>query len=169
MPSLEISKAGTIFAYRGSFPDKFHSLNQEMRYGDRVADMMTNDQSFQFVKGMSDSLAAIRKILYSQNYREFLTGILQDNFEGGQARSFSTHCNASDSDFYLSLTGELKLKRLLVSGFSQVFEIAQSFRNEGVDTMHSPEFTMLEAYASSFFLHSPLERGGLRRARRGVS
>lgn len=128
-------------------PDKFHGLNQEHRYRKRVLDLISNKEAFELFDIISRATCEIRTFLYSLGYREFNTNILQEQFEAGQAKPFITKCNASGKNQYLSLTSELKLKKLLVAGFERVFEITQSFRNEGIDAMHSPEFTLLEIYA----------------------
>ena len=144
--SLDVFRADILFVYPGSFPDKYHGLSNSIRYRKRSFDFMTNEDAFLFTKKMSKSLQVIRNVLYNNTFHEFITGVLQENFEAGQAHAFTTKCRANDKQYCLSLTGELKLKRLLVSGFEKVFEIAQSFRNEGIDVIHSPEFSMLEIY-----------------------
>lgn len=145
-PSIEVKEAELLFASEGFWPDKYHGLNQPIRYRNRVYDLLINQDAFIFFKKMSLALSIIRSTLYERSFHEFITGVLQETFEAGQAHSFSTLCRANGKDLYLSLTSELKLKRLIVAGFERVFEIAQSFRNEGIDSIHSPEFTMLEIY-----------------------
>jgi len=145
-PSLDVTEAKTLFVYQDFFPDKHHGLSQVRRYHERYVDFMINKESFLFAKKMSKSLQVIRNVLYEKSFHEFITGVLQENFEAGQAHAFTTSCRANNKDYSLSLTSELKLKRLLVAGFERVFEISQSFRNEGIDSIHSPEFTMLEVY-----------------------
>lgn len=147
MPSLEVIDAQAMFVYGGNMPDKRHGLTSALRYRKRVEDLTTNPEAFLFAKKMSHALSVIRMLLYEKGFHEFITGVLQETFEAGQANSFETHCLANDKTLFLSLTSELKLRRLIVSGFDKVFEIAQSFRNEGIDALHSPEFTMLEVYA----------------------
>lgn len=156
-PSLSITKADALYVFQDLLPDKYHGLNQSIRYRKRVFDLLVNKDSFIFVKKMSKSLEVIRKIMYEEGFHEFVTGVLQETFEAGQAHAFSTKCRANDKTLHLSLTAELKLKRLLVSGFERVFEIAQSFRNEGIDAIHSPEFTMLEVYESGANYHRMME------------
>ena len=145
-PSLDVIKANELFIYSNFFPDKFHKLSQDVRYRKRYLDFMINEKSFLFAKKMSKTLQIIRSVLYQKSFHEFITGVLQENFEAGQAHAFTTNCRANNKNYNLSLTSELKLKRLLVSGFEKVFEIFQSFRNEGIDSIHSPEFSMLEIY-----------------------
>ncbi len=152
-PTLRVTEAVVEFVFDGTMPDKFHGLSSGHRYRDRVQDLMVNPDSFFFARKMTAALMAMRQYLYKQGFREFITGVLQEQFEGGQANAFSTLCRANGHLLYLSLTSELKLKRLIVSGFERVFEIAQSFRNEGIDAIHSPEFTLLEMYAADHDCH----------------
>ncbi|MFA6475876.1 MAG: amino acid--tRNA ligase-related protein [Candidatus Paceibacterota bacterium] len=119
------------------------------RYRSRSLDLTRNWESFSFFSQISEATSSTRNFLQSKGFREFNTGILQRVFEGGLARPFETLCFANGRVMSLSLTSELKLKRLLASGFRQVYEISQSFRNEGVDKLHSPEFTLLEAYSTA--------------------
>jgi lysyl-tRNA synthetase class 2 len=118
---------------------------------------MINDDVFLLAKKMSKALQVIRGVLYDRSFHEFITGVLQENFEAGQAQAFITKCRANDKNYHLSLTSELKLKRLLVAGFEKVFEISQSFRNEGIDSIHSPEFSMLEVYQSQSDVYQMLD------------
>ena len=149
-PSLKIEQAEIRFAYEQLWPDKYHGLNSYLRYRKRVETLLVDEKYFAFVRNMSQALSIIRNILYEREFNEFVTGILHEKFEAGQARPFVTRCNANGKNLFLSLTSELKLKRLMISGFERVFEISQSFRNEGIDSVHSPEFTMLELYATDF-------------------
>jgi len=153
MPTLQATSALPVFIYTGNMPDKFHGLGSTMRYRNRAEYIMTDEDVFLFVKKMSATLRVMRHVLQEHGFREFSTGILQERFEAGQANSFSTHCRANGKTLHLNLTNELKLKRLIVGGMERVFEIGQSFRNEGIDPIHSPEFTMLEAYAAEANCH----------------
>ena len=146
-PSIRITQADIIHHYDGNMPEKYHGLSMVSRYKNRVDYMLTSEDAFLFTRKMSRVLCIMRKVLAKHDFQEFLTGVLQDTFEAGQSNPFSTHCNARNKKMNLSLTSELKLKRLLVIGFQSVYEIGQSFRNEGIDSIHSPEFTMLEAYS----------------------
>jgi lysyl-tRNA synthetase, class II len=130
-----------------SMPDKYHGISQEQRYRLRVMDLICNAESFDFLRFVSQAVCEVRRLLWESGFREFNTGILQEYFEGGQAEPFRTHCQATGKELFLSLTSELKLKRLIIAGFERVFEVTQSFRNEGMDPFHSPEFSMLEVYA----------------------
>lgn len=148
-PSLEVVRITPVYIFNRPWLDKFHGLKPEMRYKNRILDLIINSQTFEAFKKVSDITGEIRKFLLEKGYREFNTGVLQENFEAGQASAFQTICNANDKILYLSLTSELKLKRLIVAGYEKVYEIAQSFRNEGIDSLHSPEFTLLEIYGVS--------------------
>lgn len=145
--TIKIETAIVEYEYKGKLPDKKHGLSCANRYRNRVMDLTINNDAFLLVHKMSVIYETIRKILSKYKYHEFCTGVLQEYFEAGQANSFSTNCRANSKTLHLSLTSELKLKRLIVAGFDRVYEIAQSFRNEGIDSMHSPEFTLLEIYA----------------------
>lgn len=146
--SIEVERLSPGYIRCGAaLPEKYHGLSDGNRYRNRVLDLISNVDAFEFFKRVSKAIETVRVTLYENGYREFNTGVLQEVFEGGQASSFSTVCKANGKTLHLSLTSELKLKRLLVSGFEKVFEISQSFRNEGLDAIHSPEFTLLEYYA----------------------
>jgi lysyl-tRNA synthetase class 2 len=145
--TLHLSEAQVEYIFSEPLPDKYHGMSPALRYRDRALDLMVNADSFLFAKKMSIAVSTIRQSLYREGFHEFITGVLQDRFEAGQANPFSTLCRANNRKLYLSLTSELKLKRLIISGFERVFEMAQSFRNEGIDATHSPEFTLLEIYA----------------------
>lgn len=130
-------------------PDKFHGLtNVEQRYRQRYLDLISNRESFdRFVK-RSEIISAIRHYLNENGYLEVETPTLHNEAGGATARPFITHHNALDMDLYLRIALELHLKRLIVGGMEKVYEIGRVFRNEGIDTTHNPEFTMLEAYTA---------------------
>ena len=130
-------------------PDKYHGLtNVEQRYRQRYLDLIANRESFdRFVK-RSQIISAIRDYLNGQGYLEVETPTLHNEAGGATARPFITHHNALDMDLYLRIALELHLKRLIVGGMEKVYEIGRVFRNEGIDTTHNPEFTMLEAYTA---------------------
>lgn len=128
-------------------PEKFHGLKDvEERYRKRYLDLISNDETKETFILRSKIIAHIRKFLTDQGYLEVDTPILHPILGGASARPFITHHNALDMPFYLRIAPELYLKRLLVGGFEKVFEIARTFRNEGISTRHNPEFTMLELY-----------------------
>ena len=130
-------------------PDKFHGLtNVEQRYRQRYLDLISNPESYdRFVK-RSQIIAEVRKYLNTQDYIEVETPTLHNLAGGAAARPFTTHHNALDMELYLRIALELHLKRLVVGGMERVYEIGRVFRNEGVDTTHNPEFTMLEVYTA---------------------
>lgn len=131
---------------RVQLPDKHSGLKQCDRHRRRVLDLLTNVAAFDVARTNADILRGLRDVLAAEGYREFNTGVLQPIFEGGLAKPFETKLRATQSVLYLSLTSELKLKRLIAAGFERVSEITQSFRNEGLGRFHSPEFSLLEAY-----------------------
>jgi len=103
---------------------------------------------FDTFKKRSQMLQVIRDVLREEEFLEVETPILQNQYGGAEARPFTTHINAIEQEFYLRISLEIALKKLLVGGISRVFEISKVFRNEGIDRTHNPEFTMIEAYAA---------------------
>lgn len=139
-------------------PEKFHGLKDvEERYRRRYLDLISNDTTRETFILRSKIIAHIRKFLESEGYLEVDTPILHPILGGATARPFITHHNALDMPFYLRIAPELYLKRLLVGGFEKVFEIARTFRNEGISTRHNPEFTMLELYQAYGDVHSMMD------------
>ena len=128
-------------------PEKFHGLtNTDLRYRQRYVDLIMNpDVKDTFIK-RSKIISAIRKYLDGQGFMEVETPILVSNAGGAAARPFETHFNALSEDFKLRISLELYLKRLIVGGMERVYEIGRVFRNEGLDTRHNPEFTLMELY-----------------------
>ena len=128
-------------------PEKFHGLQDvEERYRRRYLDLMMSDESRNRFFVRSRMLAEIRKYLWSKGFLEVETPILQGQAGGAAAKPFFTHYNALDQDMVLRIAPELYLKRLLVGGFTKIFEMGKDFRNEGIDRSHNPEFTVLEVY-----------------------
>lgn len=130
-------------------PDKYHGLaNVEQRYRQRYLDLISNEVSHdRFVK-RSKIIREIRHYLDDRGYLEVETPTLHSLAGGATARPFVTHHNALDMELYLRIALELHLKRLVIGGMEKVYEIGRVFRNEGIDTTHNPEFTMLEAYTA---------------------
>ncbi len=127
-------------------PDKWHGLKDiEERYRKRYIDMLLNPHVVDTLKIRSAAIEAIREYLNKQGFIEVETPTLQPIYGGGFAKPFKTHHNALDKDFYLRISDEMYLKRLIVGGFEKVYEITKVFRNEGIDFDHNPEFTMFEA------------------------
>lgn len=130
-------------------PDKYHGLtNVEQRYRQRYLDLISNKESFDRFMKRSKIISEIRRYLDGHGYIEVETPVLHNQAGGAAARPFITHHNALDMDLYLRIALELHLKRLIVGGMEKVYEIGRVFRNEGIDTTHNPEFTMLEAYTA---------------------
>jgi lysyl-tRNA synthetase class 2 len=139
-------------------PEKFHGLQDvELRYRKRYLDLLSNPEVRDVFKVRSDFVFNIRKTLREREFREVETPMMQTIVGGAEAEPFETHHNALDLDLYLRIAPELFLKRLLVGGFEQVFEINRNFRNEGISTRHNPEFTMLELYHAYVDYHEIME------------
>ena len=128
-------------------PEKFHGLtNTDLRYRQRYVDLIMNSEVKDTFIKRSKIIASIRSYLNSQGFLEVETPMLVANAGGAAARPFETHFNALDEDFKLRISLELYLKRLIVGGLERVYEIGRVFRNEGLDTRHNPEFTLMELY-----------------------
>ncbi|SMC54794.1 lysyl-tRNA synthetase, class II [Oscillospiraceae bacterium] len=128
-------------------PEKFHGLTDtEMRYRQRYVDLITNPEVKDTFVKRSKIIKEIRNFLDARNFMEVETPMLVSNAGGAAARPFETHYNALDEDVKLRISLELYLKRLIVGGLERVYEIGRVFRNEGVDTRHNPEFTLMELY-----------------------
>ena len=128
-------------------PEKFHGLTDtDMRYRQRYVDLIMNEESKKTFITRSRIISEIRRWLDGQGFLEVETPMLVSNAGGAAARPFETHYNALDEDVKLRISLELYLKRLIVGGLEKVYEIGRVFRNEGVDTSHNPEFTLMELY-----------------------
>ena len=139
-------------------PEKFHGLTDtDLRYRQRYVDLIMNaDVKDTFIK-RSRILAAIRKYLSGEGFMEVETPMLVSNAGGAAARPFETHFNALDEDLKLRISLELYLKRLIVGGLERVYEIGRVFRNEGLDTRHNPEFTLMELYQAYTDYHGMMD------------
>lgn len=131
-----------------SLPEKFHGLTDvETRYRQRYVDLIVNEESRNTLRKRSLIIQKIREYLTAQGFLEVETPMLHSQAGGATARPFVTHHNTLDMDLFLRIAPELHLKRLMVGGLSEkIFEINRCFRNEGIDTRHNPEFTLLELY-----------------------
>ena len=139
-------------------PEKFHGLtNTDMRYRQRYVDLIMNPESKDVLVKRSKIINAIRRYLDTQNFIEVETPVLVHNAGGAAARPFMTHFNALDVDMKLRISLELYLKRLIVGGMERVYEIGRVFRNEGVDTRHNPEFTLMELYQAYTDYHGMMD------------
>ena len=145
--SIHAAKVTLLSKSLQILPEKFHGLtNTDIRYRQRYTDLIMNqDVKDTFVK-RSRIISAIRRYLEGQGFLEVETPMLVSNAGGAAARPFETHYNALDEDVKLRSSLELYLKRLIVGGMERVFEIGRVFRNEGLDTRHNPEFTLMELY-----------------------
>jgi len=139
-------------------PEKFHGLtNTDIRYRQRYVDLVMNaDVKETFIK-RSKIISCIRRFLDEQGFMEVETPMLVANPGGAAARPFETHFNALDEDLKLRISLELYLKRLIVGGLERVYEIGRVFRNEGVDTRHNPEFTLMELYQAYTDYHGMMD------------
>ena len=128
-------------------PEKYHGLTDtDMRYRQRYVDLIMNQESKEVFIKRSQIIKEIRNFLAERDFMEVETPMLVSNAGGAAARPFDTHYNALDEDVKLRISLELYLKRLIVGGLERVYEIGRVFRNEGVDTRHNPEFTLMELY-----------------------
>jgi len=146
-PSVDVRELTLLAKSLQPLPEKWHGLQDtETRYRQRYIDLIANPEVKEIFRKRSHVITAIRKYLDGQGFLEVETPMLQPSAGGALARPFTTHHNALDCDFYLRIALELHLKRLIVGGFDRVYEIGRVFRNEGIDTKHNPEFTLMECY-----------------------
>lgn len=139
-------------------PEKFHGLtNTDTRYRQRYLDLIVNPEVKDTFIKRSKVISSIRRYLDTQGFMEVETPMLVSNAGGAAARPFETHYNALDEDVKLRISLELYLKRLIVGGLEKVYEIGRVFRNEGVDTRHNPEFTLMELYQAYTDYHGMMD------------
>ncbi|MBQ6288188.1 MAG: lysine--tRNA ligase [Clostridia bacterium] len=139
-------------------PEKYHGLtNTDMRYRQRYVDLIMNPEVKDTFVKRSKIISTIRRFLDAQGFMEVETPMLVANAGGAAARPFETHFNALDEDFKLRISLELYLKRLIVGGLEKVYEIGRVFRNEGLDTRHNPEFTLMELYQAYTDYHGMMD------------
>ena len=139
-------------------PEKYHGLtNTDLRYRQRYVDLIMNPEVKDTFIKRSQIISSIRRYLDSQGFMEVETPMLVANAGGAAARPFMTHFNALDEDLKLRISLELYLKRLIVGGLERVYEIGRVFRNEGVDTRHNPEFTLMELYQAYTDYHGMMD------------
>ncbi len=139
-------------------PEKYHGLtNTDARYRQRYLDLIMNPEVRDVFIKRSKIISAIREYLDGKEFLEVETPVLHTQAGGAAARPFITHHNTLDMDMYLRIALELHLKRLIVGGFDRVYEIGRNFRNEGMDTRHNPEFTMLEFYQAYTDIHGMMD------------
>jgi lysyl-tRNA synthetase, class II len=146
-PTVKVESFTMLSKSLRPMPDKFHGLSdRETKYRKRHLDLMGNPESAAVFVKRSMMIAEIRSFLHQRGFIEVETPMLQDVAGGAAARPFETHHNALGMPLTLRIAPELFLKRLLVGGYTKVFELNRNFRNEGISRRHNPEFTMLEAY-----------------------
>ena len=139
-------------------PEKYHGLtNTDLRYRQRYVDLVMNEDVRDTFIHRSKILSSIRHYLDARGFLEVETPMLVTNAGGAAARPFTTHFNALDEDFKLRISLELYLKRLIVGGLERVYEIGRVFRNEGIDTRHNPEFTLMELYQAYTDYHGMMD------------
>ncbi len=156
--SVEVTGLTLLSKALRPLPDKWHGLSDEdTRYRQREVDLLANPDSRRVFDVRFKTLASMRRTFVDEGFVEVETPILQSLAGGAIARPFVTHSNALDIDLSLRIAPELFLKRLVVGGYERVFEIARNFRNEGIDTRHSPEFTSLEAYRAFGDVHDGMD------------
>jgi len=146
-PSIKVTGLTVLSKALRPMPDKWHGVaDREIKYRQRYLDLMSNQRSREVFVLRSKMVAEIRRWLQDRDFLEVETPMLQAVPGGAAARPFETYHNALGQPFFLRIAPELYLKRLLVGGFTKVFELNRNFRNEGISRRHNPEFTMLEAY-----------------------
>ena len=139
-------------------PEKFHGLTDiEERYRRRYVDLIMNEESKNIAFTRPKIIRCIQNFMDGRGFVEVETPVLSTLLTGASARPFVTHHNAQDLDMYLRIALELPLKRLLVGGMEAVYEIGRTFRNEGMDPRHNPEFTLMEAYLAYSNLEGMME------------
>jgi lysyl-tRNA synthetase class 2 len=148
-PTLRVRHFELLSKALRPLPDKYHGLvDVEARHRQRYLDLLANQRSREVFLMRSRVLHGIRTFLHERGFLEVETPMMQPVPGGAAAQPFQTHHHALDMDLYLRIAPELYLKRLLVGGFTKVFELNRNFRNEGISRRHNPEFTMLEAYCA---------------------
>ena len=156
--SLHVTELTLLSKSLQPLPEKFHGLtNVDQRYRQRYVDLITNPESKDTFIKRSKIISTIRRFLDAQGFMEVETPMLVSNAGGAAARPFTTHFNALDEDFKLRISLELYLKRLIVGGLERVYEIGRVFRNEGLDTRHNPEFTLMELYQAYTDYHGMMD------------
>lgn len=146
-PTVKATSITVLSKSLRPLPDKFHGISdRELQYRKRYLDLISTEESRDVFRKRILMVAEIRRYLQDRGFLEVETPMLQDVPGGAAAQPFQTHHKALDMDLYMRIAPELYLKRLLVGGFTKVFELNRNFRNEGISTRHNPEFTMLEAY-----------------------
>ncbi len=156
--SIRVSKITLLSKSLQPLPEKFHGLvDTDLRYRQRYVDLIMNAEVKDTFIKRSRIISSIRNYLNDEGFLEVETPMLVSNAGGASARPFETHFNALDEDFKLRISLELYLKRLIVGGLEKVYEIGRVFRNEGLDTRHNPEFTLMELYQAYTDYHGMMD------------
>jgi lysyl-tRNA synthetase class 2 len=156
--SIHAEKVKLLSKSLQPLPEKYHGLtNTDLRYRQRYTDLIMNPEVKDTFIKRSQIISSIRRFLDEQGFMEVETPMLVANAGGAAARPFFTHFNALDEDLKLRISLELYLKRLIVGGLEKVYEIGRVFRNEGVDTRHNPEFTLMELYQAYTDYHGMMD------------
>jgi lysyl-tRNA synthetase class 2 len=156
--TLHVTKFAVLSKSIMPLPDKWHGLQDvEKRYRQRYVDLIVNPDVRDTMIARSRLIAEMRRFIDDHGFYEVETPTLLHVAGGAAARPFTSHCNALDQIMQLRIATELNLKRLIVGGMERVYEIGRIFRNEGIDTTHNPEFTMLELYCAYWDVHDMLE------------
>jgi lysyl-tRNA synthetase class 2 len=145
--TLKVSSLELLTKSLHPLPDKHSGLTDtEQRYRRRYADLIVNPEVRDVFRMRTDIIQTVREFLNSNDFLEVETPILQPIYGGGSAKPFKTHYNKLNRDMYLRIADELYLKRLIIGGYDKVWEFCKDFRNEGIDRLHNPEFSMIELY-----------------------
>lgn len=149
--SIQVQKYEFLGKALRPLPEKFHGIsNQELLYRERHLDLIMNDDTKKRFLLRSQFVKLLREFLWQKGFIEVDTPVLQNTPSGATARPFITHHNTYDADVYLRISPELTLKKLIIGGFTNVFEVARDFRNEGVSVNHLQDFTMVEGYSAYY-------------------
>jgi lysyl-tRNA synthetase class 2 len=156
--TVKVTKLTFLGKSMSPLPDIWSGLrDKEDRYRRRYLDLLLNRDAKALLDKRWAIEKAVREFMWSEKYQEVETPILQNLYGGTNAKPFTTHLNALDSEMYLRVAPELYLKRLIVGGYERIFEIARNFRNEGMDQTHQPEFTMMEFYEAYADYHRMMD------------
>ena len=157
-PTVRVKDFDLLAKSLQPLPEKWHGLQDvDTRYRQRYLDLISNPETKDTFKVRSRVIATIRQFLDERGFLEVETPVLQPSAGGALANPFITYYQALDQDFYLRIATELHLKRLIIGGFDKVYEIGRIFRNEGIDTKHNPEFTLLESYEAYADYHDVMQ------------
>lgn len=156
--SIRVTKLVFLSKALRPLPDKWHGLkDKELRFRNRHLDLISNPEVMEIFRKRRKIINTVRGILDGYGYLEVETPMLETTYGGAMARPFRTHMNSLHLDMYLRISVELNLKRLITGGFPGVYELGKDFRNEGLDSTHNPEFTMMEVNVAYFNYHNMMD------------